>query len=1616
MQKRQLVFNIQGIAQDVLKPEVNSKFAYSIQNMRLTATKDSSLLSLTTEKGTLGLSTVEWVDGTPPTHSAAAPLVGTFLGACILQNSLVLFTHDNNASLNPDRIYRLFFYDYGSGDTDISQNRISYTLLYMGDLNFRLTNPIEAIASYENEKVQKVYWIDGLNQPRVINIINSYIDSNFPYQTTNYTYDPFSFTQEVNLSTQGNSISVTKQFYGGLFNAGVVQYAYCYFRANMQESNIVEFTPLYYVSFADRGEEPGKQVSCSFEIEITSNAEDAKNFDYIRVFQIYSTSLDATPNVKIIKDIDTSILNDDNLYKYKFVDSNEFQIDASQYEIQLVKQFIIPQTIVSKDDTLFLGNFKSNFVVDKTDLSSLNSQPQFVVDNGRHLKIDDSSENLNVYKYKNQLDKSSRQIKTFKYGEHYKFGVQFQNKYGQWSEPYFLADVTNYEHVADYNSATGLVEAPYASMSVSDIYNTIMAGSNQEEKEYIKVRPVISFPTQNERLVLCQGVINPTVFNFTERFNGTTYAQASWFFRPYPNPDWSGNTAYKSDNGLPDPNTVWFENGATCQFKHFHPLMSSDDIGGELQNMYFDSVGQQSTMSFSQLLSRTVNDMSVRQEVKDYLAGPTGFFVSRPDIFDNAFNSDWRTGKLYTTDFELPGSDNVWSLRIKVLERAGDFIKYRMSIFAPVVMVMHIRIDSGTVNNNQVAKRPELTATDLGSVPNAQAIYQNYYFVDQSVATLNSPEIEFDSEVQNADLSQYNIRIVGYIPMSSNTGNYKIVAGTPLFKMNQLYPDGWRRGVYLPTGEYKKPWQLTINKNAFSGHSMLCAWNCWFDDINGVFLYDGENNTGWNDKSTEVSYYVYPWQRQYLNNYNHNTLNYNGTLDDNFSIEDIESSKIQRKILANLRFSENSKYFDSSNIYPLNTGEPELFSYDQDISLKLESDKFYKGNVDQLVVTTSNYYSTQFSGIAVNGQPQFVGGDVQGYPIVVGTVYNEDSETNIDAAITYSEPRLLCGDEQDEYHYTPNCSSIDPILVRYKSVPHVVFNMEQTIGGKEGATYLQQNILPIGVPGKSTASSQVWDESVDWFSGEELLWNSDSFEKVEQDTIPIDTDRGYLWIGEIYRELKAGQPDPFTDNNDDFSLRQRDWVVAGESVDFNSSAILKWFEGDTFYQRYDCLKTYPLSEEDYQSVVEILSFMCETRINLDGRYDKNRGLLDNTLVNGTNFNQLNLVYNQRNNFFTYNILDSDIFKANKFGNQITWTLPKLNGAKIDNWTKITLAATADADGGKGEINALRKYRDSIYCFQTNGIGRVLYNERVQISTSDGTPIEIGNSQKFQGLDYISDIIGCQNKWACKETPSGIYFVDNNTPGIYITAEADKNGTIRPQSLSKQKYMQSWFETRNVGYFGSWNIQYPTNCWINYDSSTDEVLITDPSVCLTYSPQLNFFTGFYSYNNIPSILSLEKYPLAITSDSKIYRLREGAYSKFFSDIQYQPYGLTLTAYPYAENTFIRDCIYDNLWYKGDGFNSQDVYQPNEHFDYLRSWNEYQDSGINSDLVYTNSTNHINTNLRKKFRLWYAKIPRNYSRTTSHTDRMRNPWLRLQLYKSNPNGNAIRLQELMVDCFF
>ena len=177
--------------------------------------------------------------------------------------------------------------------------------------------------------------------------------------------------------------------------------------------------------------------------------------------------------------------------------------------------------------------------------------------------------------------------------------------------------------------------------------------------------------------------------------------------------------------------------------------------------------------------------------------------------------------------------------------------------------------------------------------------------------------------------------------------------------------------------------------------------------------------------------------------------------------------------------------------------------------------------------------------------------------------------------------------------------------------------------------------------------------------------------------------------------------------------------------------------------------------------------MCESKVNIDGRYDKNRGQVNNLAVSPTNFNLFNPVYSQKNNFFTFRTIDYERFSINYFPNSITVTKEKSLGEDIDTWTNITLATTLDLDGDKGEIVSLNTYNNEIFCFQRRGLSNILFNSRVQIPTSDGMPIEITNGLKLNGKRYISNTIGCANKWSIVESPSGLYFIDDETNSMYL---------------------------------------------------------------------------------------------------------------------------------------------------------------------------------------------------------------------------------------------------------
>ena len=364
-----------GLQRDLSVSKFNPEYAFDAQNIRITARDNNTLLTVTNERGNKEI---------PLQSPSGDPVVidGILLGQNVLNNYVTLFTKGTK-----DNIYRL-------------ENKGTYfetLLLFSGNLNFSTDYPIENIGVYENDNIQKIYWVDGLNQPRVINIVS---DSTTIERWNNSSFD---FIPELKLD---ETITVTSNLkVASKFPSGVVQYAFTYYNRNGSESNIIYQTPTYYTHASNRGGSPEEIGSNSFDIVI-SNPD--TNFDYIRIYSIFRTSIDSTPVVRRVADLNVI----GSVIRYTDNNTTGSSVDSTLL-LYIGGEEIIPHTMTQKDNTLFLGNIHI-----KTLLFSREARESVKGSVVFGNKLLDTGERTNLtYDYKTQLNNNSYQITSFKRGE-----------------------------------------------------------------------------------------------------------------------------------------------------------------------------------------------------------------------------------------------------------------------------------------------------------------------------------------------------------------------------------------------------------------------------------------------------------------------------------------------------------------------------------------------------------------------------------------------------------------------------------------------------------------------------------------------------------------------------------------------------------------------------------------------------------------------------------------------------------------------------------------------------------------------------------------------------------------------------------------------------------------------------------------------------------------------------------------------------------------------------------------------------------------------------------------------------------------------------------------------
>lgn len=1441
--QKQVQFKTVGMQRDLSESAFNPKFAYENKNIRITPTDDNTLFSITNEKGNISL----------PIEGIGDYIEGTPIGQAIIANEWIVFTTGDK-----DTIYKLWF----EGDV------LKGIILYSGDLNFSIEHPIETLIFYENDDIKKVYWVDGLNQPRVINIaateevVSKWNDRSFDFVA--------SLELKEGVSIKRNLIA------NGVFAPGVIQYVFTYYNKYGQESNVFYSSPLYYISFNNRGASPEDKVSNSFDIEISGVD---KSFDYLRIYSIYRTSIDAIPEVKRVVDLPVT----SSTKTLSYTDSGTAGDFVDPTELLYVGgEEVIFGTLAQKDNTLFLGDFTL-----KRRLLDSDIREYF---KGKTISFNTSKKSLTspepsgYYPYSNQLKLNSQQIKTFKYLEYYRFGIQAQHYTGKWSEPIWINDAQNTEPIGTTFYNDGDINLPVAEFNLSD--STII--SKLINQGYVKVRPVVVLPTINDREVICQGILCPTVYNVSDRYGNSPFAQSSWFTRP--------NIPFDVEKSKGD----WAPMG---QF-----------------------VGDPTMYSRAGVIANTVTNVTEEGSGKQFL-------------IDTINKGAWAE---FRHNFPIPSNDKRNS-------------------------------EIQCIWNPPTDPYVDSTSTDSDITSWVSNNAENFY-IDQSILTFHSPDIEFDTEVRSLDTSGLKLRIVGMVPLTAFASDIDIQTSTP--------PNLFYNSTDSPMGFYKEP--IGVENifdtyrgmgyydfgNSYFGYRGLLSGGFWFDELNSY-----KEDTG-NIKKYSNGFVVYPWHR-------------NGSLNNaKYAKDGNRSAMLSKKKMSNLRFSYKTQYMRKDlvwNAYEegsnIKTGISGVSVFDSnEISLIRVpkqansglSDINYYGNIDK-VITVSR-----------------VGEKGDGYPIMTTGV--QDEETNAH--------KLFAGNYmQVDSRFTEEITGTDPVRMKYKSTPHAVLALNYTING-------EQRILPTIYDGDYTTSWAI--NPIDDNINKKAFWDKNNLAEVNQDYITTGIQgnisgfgglqHGWLWLGELYNDnVKnrfGGQTEEAFENNQ--------WLPCGDAIsliDENNTPknhlTIQWSEGDTYYQRYDHIKTYPFTLEDQNAVTDIISFMCETRVNIDGRYDRNRGQTSNLAITPENFNKLNEVYSQKNNFFNYRTINPNKLSLDNFHNSITWTKTKASGELVDTWTNITLASVLDLDGDKGSVNAIRRLNNNLIAFQNKGISQILYNENMQIASTEGVPIEIANSGKVSGKRYITDQIGCTNKWSICETPYGIYFVDDISKGIYVF-----DGKVN--NITSKLGFDSWI--RKTSKIGLWNPKDFAGFITYYDKTNEDVLFINRNECLAYSETLGQFTSFYNYEDTPYLMNLEDRALTIHKDSegkyKIWLQNGGDYNMFYGG--YKPFYTTVIVNP----DITKDKTFNNIEFRADSWNKDGVLTE-DTFDTLKVWNEYQE-GI-ADL---NREFGRPSNLKKKFRIWRANIPRDKS---NNRDRIRNPWAYLKLSKEKENTNKTILHDVVVSYF-
>lgn len=1558
-----------GMNRDLSISKAENKFAFENFNIRITENEKNSLLSVTNEKGNRRVGDFY--------------IPGCVLGYCVVNKYAVIFTTEGEGF---DHIYRI---DY------LSKDQFRRVTIFNGNLNFSKDRGIETLGVYEKDDVIKVYWLDGINQPRVVNIIGGLDTKNGEFiLSTTYggKRTQFDFVMEIEFA---DSCKIVKDYdIHGQWPSGVVQYFFTYSKRYGQESSIFWSSQLFQLTYKDRAASENDVVNCGFRIGITYPDP---SFDFVNIYRVIRTSLNGTAQAKFVAQIEIAKSFNSSVPSAKPIDYIDDNTKGSAIEASelLYKggENITASTMAQKDNTLFLGDITTNRVLlSKEARNKIRS----AVTVGKSMRqIDKPDKDVTGLFPFNPHTKGSNNA-YFKGGNWYRLGIQFQDIYGKWSDPIWIGDYKMMTTDGKLDNNGKDEPHPTDEFTVPTFYYTINkqslndievtdSGKNVRFDEiYKRCRAVVVYPSESQRNVAWQGIISPTVARISAREKNQPYCQSSWFFRAE-----CDDIEYKHARNL-RPNGV---DGSEISTQD--NCVVKKDSDGNKYRYYFEY---------------PTND--VKSNNNDT------FFVDRNTVTINSPDIDVTDkSSMSNCDFRIVGRSPLVSSSGKYIIEAGT-----QSIVGDLV---------GEINTSQINSDNSSLMTRIAGwqdVPiggdDGKIQYEGLYDLSKGGGRLRFAIYPWQRSGSLSNAFRFPESTILYSELK-----HKLLSNIR-YSDRTLYDVSWGSGF---SGNYNGITDCYIYDPSDPSTSYLFLENPLNSDETAYKfsnrIYSGECNTSVSPAGGST--YIYTTS---LISPEGNFLDIDNSLDTGglgvipltYSLYPIEKYFIGGELALVQPENGRENYILGSRTNAIVTSNPALIKY-KSTSHAVFS---FNNNSSDLSVNLPHLANDDYDIIESNKDLSWVkpgGSSVDNERIVYKMSWGElDKRINT----TSSEAIRSKLTNGTIYYITSGLSvnniNYNNVLLRVvaanktaildPSVYDVSFNYNERryyISVVPSAQY--SPLILLDTTGKFSklvrfVCSNTTDMTITLDNGNtktaaiphgdlvEISSASDSSNRhiiINTESLNItDKHIPQLIIGEIYRNTDSSV---FADINNEEAASQETWSVASESMNISD---LSWKnlilnDGDTYYQRWDCLKTYPYTEEDTNSVVEVASVMIESYKNLDGRYDNNRGVTFGTYLRPTNMNLFNDVYNQRNNFFSFHSLPLSRYSTNRFVNQFMASLTKSYGELTDSWTSLIAASTFDVDSTKGKINAIRKFNDTLYGFQDEAIFQILFNPMTQIATTSGQPIEITNSGKVNGVRYMTGNQGCINKWSIKETPMGLYFIDDLNASINVMGG---NGI---KSISSQNGFAKWMlDNRQTD---EWRPGDFNNEITHYDRNKDDVYFTFRDTSLVWSEKLGQFTSFMSYENVPAMFNIVDDFVSL-KNNMMWLQNDGKYNYFFGE--YKPYYIEYRINPDS----MLDKTFNNIEYLASMTNmaKYDANKPaesdvRESFDKLYVWNDYQRG--EADLTRREMPPF---DLQRKFRIWRANIPRDMN-DPRKLNRIRSPWIHLRLIKDNVSDNNPYIME-------